>query len=279
MKNSTLPPELEREIFECAAIYHPNLIPSLLRVARRVQLWVEPYLYRIIVTHPGPPYTIVEDAILRPTPHSKPASFYRDAVRHVYLSHQHDVSPEILQMFTRTRNLAMTATSSPELLPILLEMDLRRLSLSLEDIFDSRQHIDLKHPLFNSITHLDVFDAMGEIDAYIAPHLASLPALTHLCLNNRVPGHILRALLSDCPRLRLLVNLWYYQKASSGRALADDPPVADRRFVVGLYRDYQREWTAGARGEPDFWTMAEDFVARKRGGAIPESLYWMEPVA
>ncbi|KAJ7458296.1 hypothetical protein B0H11DRAFT_2061639 [Mycena galericulata] len=269
---ASLPPEIEREIFEWTAIHHPSSIPTLLRVARRVQLWVEPYLYRIMIPEPGRPYSIVEDAVLRPTSQSRPASFYRDAVRHLYLSYQFDASPEVLKVFTRTRYLAVTGSrvdsiSPSELIPILLGMDLRRLSLSLEDLFGGREHIDLNHPLFNSITHLDVFDHVASIAPQISPHVTALPALTHLCLNNGVPGHILRALLSDCPRLRVLVNLWGI--ASPARYFARNPPVSDPRFVVGVYSDYKNEWIAGARGALDFWTIAEEFVRRKRSGGIP----------
>ncbi|KAJ7453264.1 hypothetical protein B0H11DRAFT_2071639 [Mycena galericulata] len=186
----SLPPEIEQEIFGWTAIHYPSSIPTLMRVARRVQLWgvcnvVEPYLFRVIMPPPGPPFSIIENAVLRPTPQSKPASFYRDAVRYVHFVYQSETS---------------------------------------------------------------------------------LPALTHLCLNNSVPDQILHALLSDCPHLHLLVTLWYFLIA---RTAPRDPPVSDPRFVVGSYKDFEDEWTAGAHGAPDFWTLAEEFVARKRSGAIP----------
>ncbi|KAJ7659091.1 hypothetical protein DFH06DRAFT_1130657 [Mycena polygramma] len=43
-----LPPELERHIFELAALSHPMLIPNMIRVAWRVKLWIEPLLYRTL---------------------------------------------------------------------------------------------------------------------------------------------------------------------------------------------------------------------------------------
>ncbi|KAJ7458298.1 hypothetical protein B0H11DRAFT_2061645 [Mycena galericulata] len=273
----SLPPEIEQEIFGWTAIHYPSSIPTLMRVARRVQLWVEPYLFRVIMPPPGPPYSIIENAVLRPTPQSKPASFYRDAVRYVHFVYQSETSPAVLKVLTRTRNVVVTGDwpgpdPAAELIQILLEMDLRRLSLSLEDLFSGREHIDLKHPLFNSITHLHLFDHAASIAAQLSPHISSLPALTHLCLNNSVPDQILHALLSDCPHLHLLVTLWYFLIA---RTAPRDPPVSDPRFVVGSYKDFEDEWTAGAHGAPDFWTLAEEFVARKRSGAIPESCYWM----
>ncbi|KAJ7429809.1 hypothetical protein B0H11DRAFT_2300148 [Mycena galericulata] len=178
----TLPPEIEREIFEWTAISYPSAIPALLRVSLRVQLWVEPYLYRVVKVYPEPPYSVMENAILRPTPKSKPASFYREAVRHLYLCHRMYWSSEVLQVCTKTRSLE-AVWSSPALVPILLQMNLRELGLSLEDLFGGREY-----PLFDSITHLDVFDIIIHDDAKISPYIASLPSLTHLCLKHRVPG-------------------------------------------------------------------------------------------
>jgi hypothetical protein len=39
MDSSVLPPELERELFETAAMMYPEEIPTLLRVARRILTW------------------------------------------------------------------------------------------------------------------------------------------------------------------------------------------------------------------------------------------------
>ncbi|KAJ6505111.1 hypothetical protein C8R45DRAFT_544408 [Mycena sanguinolenta] len=44
----TLPPELERRIFEIAALACPVRIPTLMLVARRVKFLVEPLLYRVV---------------------------------------------------------------------------------------------------------------------------------------------------------------------------------------------------------------------------------------
>ncbi|KAJ7615540.1 hypothetical protein FB45DRAFT_935937 [Roridomyces roridus] len=46
-----LPTELECLIFETTAIRHPGSIPRLLRVAKRVLEWTEPFLYRTIELH------------------------------------------------------------------------------------------------------------------------------------------------------------------------------------------------------------------------------------
>ncbi|KAJ7438915.1 hypothetical protein B0H11DRAFT_2293615 [Mycena galericulata] len=275
--HDTLPAELEREIFEWTAITHPTTIPVLLRVARRVRLWVEPYLYRVVKVSSHPPYSIIQEDLLRPGPQSKPASFYQNAVRHLYLDQESEWSPEVLRVCTRTRSFSATGRSpNPSLLLILLETDLRQLGVSLEHLFGGVRYIDLNHPLFTSITHLDIFDDITEsYYIQIPQQIASLPTLTHLCLNDHVPADILRAILSDCTNLHILVNLWHYSKVSEGRALARNPPLKDSRFVVGMYQNYPREWEAGARGDNDCWRAAENFIAQKRRGAIPESRYWL----
>ncbi|KAJ7705402.1 hypothetical protein B0H17DRAFT_1037849 [Mycena rosella] len=67
------PPELEREIFEAAALMHPNSIPSL---SHRVHIWIEPFLYIVIRIDIVP----MADAVRRET---KPASFFQESVRHL----------------------------------------------------------------------------------------------------------------------------------------------------------------------------------------------------
>ncbi|KAJ7150618.1 hypothetical protein C8R46DRAFT_1229550 [Mycena filopes] len=51
-----LPLDLERLIFETAALAHPASIPALMRIAWRVKSWTEPHLYRLVSsTHPRTP--------------------------------------------------------------------------------------------------------------------------------------------------------------------------------------------------------------------------------
>ncbi|KAJ7741701.1 hypothetical protein B0H16DRAFT_1564897 [Mycena metata] len=52
MSSPVLPPELERIIFEMAALLRPTNIPNLMRTAWRVKNWVEPLLYRTVFIQP-----------------------------------------------------------------------------------------------------------------------------------------------------------------------------------------------------------------------------------
>ncbi|KAJ7123476.1 hypothetical protein C8R44DRAFT_875666 [Mycena epipterygia] len=265
------PSDLEREICEIAARMYPGTIPALLRVAQRILIWIEPLLYRVVRTSPGSSYDGMT-AALSCAMQLKPASFFRDGVRQLFLdtlAHwPPNVALELLRLCTGLVNFAPTGQfCNPALLPILEGMHLRRLSASLENLFGGREAVDLHHPLFSSLTHLNIFGTIKE-SPRIYEHLQSLPSLTHLCLDNDIPRDALCAVLSGCPHLEVVVNLWAYFRANRAVGVSKNPPVTDLRFVVGLYREYWDDWEAGARGGHDFWARAETFIERKRRGEI-----------
>ncbi|KAJ7112710.1 hypothetical protein C8R44DRAFT_985098 [Mycena epipterygia] len=264
------PPELEREIFEITALLHRGTIPILLQVARRVLVWIEPLLYRVVRVRDFRPYSDLAHALLRATT-TKTPSFLHDAVRHVFLESNTLWSPEetiiILKFCTGVVNLAITDCTDPAgILAQLAQMQLQRLACCLPSLF-AENAIDMRHPLFSSITHLDIFDTIEEGDT-ICPQIPAIPSLTHLGLHCEIPWATIATLLTECPRLELLVNRWpwYMQQA---HAQAQNVPFHDMRFVIQLYNQYINEWEADARGlRPNFWSLADDFVARKRSGLV-----------
>ncbi|KAJ7473841.1 hypothetical protein B0H11DRAFT_1728786 [Mycena galericulata] len=262
-----LPVELEREIFEFTVHMHPNSIPTLLRVARRVLIWLEPLLYR--VTRAGTFFTPISRAIK-----SKPPPFFPNAVRHLYLGDNAYRSlkeaMQVLAVCTGVVNLAlMRGVSRPIILPILAEMKIQRMAVHLAILFGNRQVIYLRHQSFAHITHLDVFDKIGEEEAHLCSQITALPALTHLCLNGQVPWSTIQTFLTDCSKLELLfVSVVGASKVLVGTRWALRSPIRDTRFAVGVKRYYWVEWQNGARGLPDFCSVAENFVAQKRSGAI-----------
>ncbi|KAJ7689557.1 hypothetical protein B0H17DRAFT_1331683 [Mycena rosella] len=261
---TSLPLELEREIFETTALMHPGAIPTLLCVARRVLLWIEPLLYRVVRIGHGSLYSNMARALL-----SKPPQFCRDAVRHLALEDfkwSLDEVAALLKLCTGIINLAtIEELEHPTLLPTLAEMRLQRLSVALDRLFGGPELIDPVHPLFASVTHLDMFDSADDVAATCAV-IPALPALTHLCLNGEVPWNVINTVLADCPRLETLVNL--RGSSTLTHAHPGGVPVRNVRFVEGTFEDYWSDWEAGAKGLPDFWALADDFIARKRAGAI-----------
>jgi len=269
----SFPAELEREIFEITASMHPGVIPTLLQVARRVLIWIEPLLYRVVRSdaHLG---------ILDAT-RSKSPAFFHNAVRHLLLD---GVSTEwsveeandVLRVCTGVVNFAAIGKlSNPTLLPILAGMNVQRMAGCLEVLFGDHRYIDMTHPAFTSITHLDIFDEIEAGETKICPYLPMLPVLTHLCLNNNVPSDAIQKLLTDCPLLELLVVLWPDGRASEW---AKNTSFCDMRFVVAVCRDYWGDWERGAQGRPNFWSVADWFVAQKRNGAIDGDRYFIEDI-
>jgi hypothetical protein len=158
----------------------------------------------------------------------------------------------------------------PRLHQILGGLQARRLTIGIEQLFLGRT-IDLQHPAFASVTHLDLLDD-ADTTQEISVQLSLLLALTHLRLVGGIAPRVLVVTLSDCRSLRVLINRWHGTDRAEAKIMADNPPAADPRFVVLLWSDYLADWELGARGGDDFWVQAEEFIAKKRRGEIEGKL-------
>ncbi|KAJ6460050.1 hypothetical protein C8R47DRAFT_1226414 [Mycena vitilis] len=271
---TVFPAELEREIFETAAMMHASQIPTLLLVARRVLLWIEPLGYTIIRVTATPSDML---DTLRNAMTSKPPIFFH-AVRHIMLEWTDVLSSEdiyrLLNLCSRATSLVLPYYySSPDLLPILAQLHLQRLAIHPQRLFGSGT-IDFEHPLFHSITHLTLLVAEGVPDAL--QDIPKLPALTHLSLSPLIPRELLMTVLAKCPRMMLLLTQWH--TSFEERYEADQIPcIYDVRFVMRMYDDCWVELEDNAKGLPDFWDEADDFVARKRKGEIEGEWYLRVP--
>ncbi|KAJ6473403.1 hypothetical protein C8R47DRAFT_1324489 [Mycena vitilis] len=264
------PRELEREMFETTALMHPGQILSLLRIARRVLLWIEPLLYRIIHSTGD---LNVTNGILH-TLAVKPPEFFH-AVRHLGLDSPDftsDTNMKLLRLCKKATSFsARRQCLDAAFLPLLAGMRIQQLGVNLGVLFNGT--IDLQHGLFRYITHLDMFGTEGVVGAL--PNLPTLPALTHLCLPNGILRDDALRALSECSRLNVLLIQWPMMEEDD---YMDEqiPHVYDIRFVIGTYGDYWDDWVAGAKGFPDAWSKADDFVARKRKGEIEATRYWID---
>lgn len=205
----------------------------------------------------------------------KPFNFFRDNVRHIHLNPlpSHWSTEEVHELLRLCPNLVSLYVvfhwQNAELLPILEKMaHVRRWSGNPGDLFGSCSSIDLSHPFFRTITHIDILESVNERKSpYICPWLAALPALTHLGLYNDVPADIWRRLLDQCSQLRILLNFWYEDSVSAHQT-ASSPPVTDMRYVVTACAYFVDDWEVWARGGTGIWAVADVFVARKRSGEI-----------
>ncbi|KAF7303463.1 hypothetical protein MIND_00575100 [Mycena indigotica] len=288
-----LPEDLEREIFIRAALADTRgtHIPRLLRVAKRVHSWLEPYLYRVLLLLD---YTdnakFIADRLT-----SKPPHIWRDGPRHLFLALGDDspnvtVMRELLSACPRLEDINFYPPDDQPgvFLPALRGMEeLRQLSTELAALFDRTRgisSIDLTGPGFAALTHLMLFDDLPFVTEFEATHLSTqlalLPALTHLALVGTIQKHLVIAILTTCDAtLRVLVNRrpdlrrhtvqTMYERELSG--------VTDVRLVIMPFGVWVGEWEDAARGvKDDFWVEAEQFVAQKRQKQIDADTFWTD---
>jgi hypothetical protein len=68
--------------------------------------------------------------------------------------------------------------------------------------------VNFSHPLLTNVTHIKIFDT-GIAEEVLAD-IPLLHALTHLCLDNSISWDVVLRVLSECPRLELLLVLWMF---------------------------------------------------------------------
>ncbi|KAJ7471110.1 hypothetical protein FB451DRAFT_1559579 [Mycena latifolia] len=266
----SLPLELEREIFETAAQADGNAIPTLLRVCHRVHTWLERPLYRVLKINSDDTLSIVESVF-----NSRPAGFLQNAVRHVLLYVKPDRSTReqnLLWHCSGITDLFIPGNLDPEFLPALSRMRLQKLALDVP--FPPALRLD--HPLFSSVTHLDLWteSPVESWDRYSS--LASLPVLTHLRFTESMASIWLPRVIAECPKLlviHIVVDEVEHLRDSFAEIL---PAITDQRVVVTEMPYYAADWIAGARGGDDMWARAGKFLAQKRSGEIPRTRYFIE---
>ncbi|KAJ7057180.1 hypothetical protein C8F01DRAFT_1153688 [Mycena amicta] len=276
-----LPPELEREIFETTATLHRSTIPSLLRVAHRVLLWIEPFLYETIEIDESPKYLALLASASSKSPEFLARSVRRVTIYTIWMVFSsssplgRDACSDILRACTGITHLAMRPSSmyfyKADVLALLEPMRLQRLTCFVAHLCPEP---DSPAPEFlRTITHLTLFDADLDPDGIdVLPLIASLPVLTHLgahSVRDRDGAQKVQALLECCPRLRIFVILHYEVPKPNVPAPASTT-IRDPRLVHCEFED----WAEGVSAIPNYWTMAEEFVENRRRGVISSERFW-----
>ncbi|KAJ7490717.1 hypothetical protein FB451DRAFT_624688 [Mycena latifolia] len=264
-----LPPELEREIFELVATtaappdywMHQdvgNTVLVLPQVCRRVQSWIEPFIYErvsLLQTFHGldpiPSFLTID---------ARPASFFAAYVKHLY------IAPTIPLAVVQRVLVVCTGVVSfgchhpyTRLAPLLAPLSLRRLLVSELTLPPIPAELP---PWAVSLTHLGLSQVLPTAAA-----LAHLPALTHLAVDYAAlpdpeapgMGAALTALLAAGSSIRCLVLVsaaktdykWALQR------LRDDA-FSDRRLYVHLRPVMDGTWDAWSRRVPDMFAQAEE---------------------
>ncbi|KAJ6574343.1 hypothetical protein B0H19DRAFT_1124268 [Mycena capillaripes] len=207
-----LPHELERHIFEISAHSRPLSIPTLILVAWRVKIWVEPLLYRTIVwSRTGLDCNrlpIARGNTILKAIKSKPSAFIQDNVHHLMLDGGGNARIALLTACRAVKNLWVGAGDTlHDLFPLAEDLLLMRISCHLGWLFGGFAPIDFTHRLFARITHLELVDYAYPVDPRIWGNLTLVPHLTHLSFWEPVFVSFFPTFLRTCHSLRVLVVL------------------------------------------------------------------------
>ncbi|KAJ7160436.1 hypothetical protein C8R46DRAFT_1286257 [Mycena filopes] len=272
VREPTLPPELEREIFTLAAQsdgLQRRHLPSLILVARRVQIWCSALSFLLCYSSWGMRSLHRTNSEFRQflIPGHTPVAQH---VRNSGIGTWSDACDlvDCIHVCSGTTKLALfTSTVAdctvPGLSEALAELPLKELTAPLVSIFPDH-NFDFGHRLFSQITHLHIQDRN--------PHdwsgLAELPFLTHLAFTYPQPASILDTILAECKFLQALVYNAYIPPGSTCPYFLLDP-----RTVVFGKLNYRDDWEVAVTGGEDYWARVDKYLQRRRNGEIPENEY------
>ncbi|KAJ6460276.1 hypothetical protein C8R45DRAFT_1081228 [Mycena sanguinolenta] len=270
-----LPPELERVIFEMAALTRRRTIPQLMLVASRVKVWTEPLLYQVIMLSVpafkerdseslGLPYFNVE--ILLKAIERKSPLFFQNAVQHLFL--QNSMLPKELEIVcaacTRVVNLFHFNTGLHDLGVLRSLHHLRRLSLSFP-VFLHFCRSDDTRTVLDNLTHLELYAGPFK---KLTECLPLLPHLTHISLSSIPDYEPLQAALSENAHLQCITVLseeWDEQLDLT----ACGKLIGDPRFVYVLKETpFRVDWFHGADVGKSHWAIADAFLGARRDGKV-----------
>ncbi|KAJ7176868.1 hypothetical protein C8R46DRAFT_1077552 [Mycena filopes] len=274
-----LPLELERDIFETAAILFPEVIPSLLLVSHCVCEWTEQIRYRTVTANGERSTCGFRDLQRAIQSNRRPPSFFSTHVRHLVVPsfflrvESYETVHTVLAACTGVQHLAFVNRLSPSHLPALAQLRPHRLLIAMDPLLTETDSV-VSRPMFTSVTHLGLF-LLDSIDLSAWPSfLNSLPSLTHLLLPDLRLSAMVAPILATCKSLQVLIDFGH----SSAAPELDDAGGDDRFVYMKIPNESPLdEWLKGTRGEVDHWARADMFIAKKRRGEIePKTRCWIE---
>ncbi|KAG1751369.1 uncharacterized protein EDB91DRAFT_1045319 [Suillus paluster] len=266
---STLPFELEQDIFEIAATSDRWSALSLALVARRVRFWVEPTIYKCVaLKYDNSESARVLEGFISALK-TKPATFFARYVKTLLLS---DIPTchvmEILAVCTGLTDLRVWPHTPSPIAHFVVTTSIRptHLSFSAEHVAAHRRAPDFALPFYQEVTHLELHDTWGQLMTW-APNFAMLPQLTHLALVFGFPfscgsivNYVLNAILANCSKLKVCVLrcMLSEDELRFGQGAAIAQSITDPRVVVVPWRRSQTRWAGGLWNEnADLWNRAE----------------------
>ncbi|KAF8965546.1 hypothetical protein BDZ97DRAFT_1811204 [Flammula alnicola] len=285
-----LPQDLERCIFEIAAPDNGGSkcsIVKLMLVARRVNEWLRPILYRVF-----------NQTAHRLYPDFKKfPSLKLEDVGHFakhFITHSSFTNEEINHLLSSCPNVydlaIWIAGTFKFFLPNIQHLRLRRLSAELAFFTEE----DLLHPTLSDLTHLNIISSLGAEDWKSWKKLTKLPHLTHIKLDSPVSIEVVRNLVLRCTRLRYLIISGYPKGMSVDGWITTQMEAAfqeidEDRIILLFPSDYNMhlermlDWLQGAHGGMDNWHFAELIFQIRRQKYLRDPLQrwfwrlnWME---
>ncbi|KAJ7118434.1 hypothetical protein C8R43DRAFT_1036245 [Mycena crocata] len=277
-----LPADIEREIFEFAALSDPHCILKIILVAKRVAIWIEPLLYRTLSIEDetdgdrAERCRITSRQLLELLQSERlGASFFHQHIHHVALVNISRTS-ELQMILSSCSGIAdlgiFRMAPTPALLPLFAALPLKRLSLHLQRLFGP-SGIDFRHSVFNHITHLDIFP----IPSSKPTGFGQLPCLTHISFDMPASSqetHACRTffqdILANCRLLEALLLVSgneddILESIGECQYFVDDPRAVLMFVVMDLWLE---DWETGAEGGEDYWVQADQFIKKRRSGEV-----------
>ncbi|KAF8909623.1 hypothetical protein CPB84DRAFT_1765011 [Gymnopilus junonius] len=279
-----LPQDLERSIFEIAALEWPAKDACrLFLVAKRVYNWTRPFLFEVFVQYLHGPYF--------PNFKEYPALKLEDVgkfTRYLLLATKHDnfELDEILSSCPNVVHLDLFGEPLRKHLKAIRPMRLVRLAAILRHMLMA----ELLTPTFINLTHLDVIDSALDYDDddkkdVWEDHwevLAALPRLTHLSVSD-CHYALVPHLLLHCKQLQiLLVHDRKDEEIERSNIFSVLSDIKDERLVLMIEMSVellQKELLDGKKEKAmEFWVTAELFAAaRKRKFLNDTSQRFIDP--
>ncbi|KAJ7612633.1 hypothetical protein FB45DRAFT_1036854 [Roridomyces roridus] len=263
---ASLPPELEKSIFELTAYSEPKVNKYLYRVL--MLRGRETYNHEVWQDYPCDVFTRLK---------SIPPSVLRDSIRHLYLELMPiDMCRYLLSTCTAVEDLWINQADS-SLLDLVAALPLRRLHCHPVQLFSTQEQLDFGHPLFSNLTHLELFVVLPEFNPSSWIGLTTIPHLTHLSFSDAVSLPLAPSLLQDCKLLRVLVFIFDpdWMEPEDASVVSSIAPQ-DLRFVQMECSAFGKDWRSGALGRGDYWDRADAFIAKRMSKEIDPALYVLE---
>ncbi|KAJ7830137.1 hypothetical protein B0H14DRAFT_2807886 [Mycena olivaceomarginata] len=291
-----LPPELERVVFEMAALLWRTTIPNLMLVAWRVRNWykksytqfilvispvvhrMEPFLRVAILcdsqAHHICGFQTITSEILRRINETQPPGYLVNIVSHLFMEDDVNWSPtevEIILMACNRVTTAFLAIPSCPLSAVATFYRLRRLAIPFMELQDLSESD--RATVLHNITHLALLKSDGASSCRNPEaFLAMLPHLTHISFD--WIGLIIKMCLALCASTQVHCIVCLCPRPFEMMQNRFQSLIHDSRFVCIDQQGNRREaWLRGIDGGQDYWTLAENFIVGRRAGRVNSSRY------